>query len=119
MIRIRSDYNNDEPTYRIIFGHEYLHHILFLMNISDENQTDVHINEALTETFIWYSNKETQEQFRGVNDSQGLFPYNMIIDQIFSQNKFSCLDKVFKKDDKIKDVQDYKKRLINYCNVTI
>jgi hypothetical protein len=114
-IRIDTKYVRTSDVYRTVFTHEYLHHILYLMNFSDSDDS----NEGLTEAFVWYTNKETQTRLFGEHNEQRQYPYTLVMNQIFQQDNFVCLDKVFVKDNKIKSVNDYKTRLKDYCNVTI
>jgi len=114
-IQIDNKYVRNPEVYRAVFTHEYIHHILYLMNFSDSND----INEGLTEAFVWYTNKEIQARLFGKNNEKRKYPYTLVMNQVFKQDNFVCLDKVFIKTDKINSVDDYKTRLKNYCNVTI
>lgn len=105
---------DDEDLYRMVFTHEYTHYIL---NRNTYLGSD--IDESLADTYTWYMNKEKNIEIWGSKNERRSYSYTLVMNQILQENNFECLDKVFSKNKKIKNVEDYKNRLKVYCNVKL
>lgn len=107
---------NRSDIYKLIYVHEYTHHILFMLNSTIDDTT----HEALADAFTWYIDRETNTELFGEDNSgHGSASYQIVITPILQNGNFDCLNKVFVKTNKIRSVAEYERRLRVYCNSTI
>lgn len=104
---------SDNETYKMVFTHEYTHYIMAKLY----KYVNSDLNEGLTDTFTWFTNKDFNARHWGEKDERRLYPYTIIMRPILEKNDFDCLNLVFNKT-LIISIEDYEERLKINCNVT-
>lgn len=99
--------------YKMVSDHEYMHRVLHKLGVMDTN-----IHEALADTYTWWANERINKRIWGEENQRRRYPYTIVMNDIFEQDNFECLDKVFVEEDKIDSAREYVIRLNKFCNAT-
>jgi hypothetical protein len=100
---------NNPELFKMVLTHEYAHYVYDRLGLTNDP-----LHEGLADAYTWRTNKNEQEKRWGKNDEKRVYPYTVITHSI---NKYSCLELVFTKSEKIVSIKDLIDRLEDKCEV--